>query len=356
MPIQHALWTVSRNPGMLSGGKLQSEQLLQDMILAEPRILSPEWMLIGKEVATVGSGRLDLLAIAPDGTLVLVELKRERTPREVVAQALDYATWVETLEADDVARIYSRFKPGASLKADFSARFGQELDDDTINDSHQIVVVASELDASSERIVGYLNSRGVAINVLFFQVFKHGDDLLLSRAWLLDPADVQAEAGGRKDVADKEPWNGEHYVSFGDDQTRYWSEAVKYGFISGGGGAWYSNTLKMLNAGDRIWVKIPGKGFVGVGTVTGPRVAAKDFEINGKPALEVLQSDSHRDYADDPERSEYFVPVEWIKTVAPEQAIQEVGMFGNQNTVCRPRTPAWRTTVEQLKTLFGVHP
>ncbi|MGY0503970.1 hypothetical protein [Luteimonas sp. e5] len=50
MPIQHALWTVSQSPQMLAGGKLQSEQLLQDMILAEPRILSPEWMLIGKEV------------------------------------------------------------------------------------------------------------------------------------------------------------------------------------------------------------------------------------------------------------------------------------------------------------------
>lgn len=354
MPIKHALWTVSQTPGMLAAGKLQSEQLLQDMILAEPRILSPEWMLIGKEVVTGRSGRLDLLAIAPDGTIVLVELKRDRTPREVVAQALDYATWVESLEADDVARIYSSFKPGASLKADFYARFGQELEEETLNESHQIVVVASELDASSERIVGYLNSRGVAINVLFFQVFKSGEELLLSRAWLLDPADVQVDAGSRKDAGEKEPWNGEHYVSFGDDQTRNWSEAVKYGFVSGGGGAWYSNTLKMLNAGDRIWVKIPGKGFVGVGTVIGPRVAAKDFEINGQPALDVLQSDSHRAYVDDPEKSEYFVPVEWIKTVSPQQAIQEVGMFGNQNTVCRPRTPSWRTTVDQLKARFDV--
>jgi len=36
-------------------------------------------------------GRIDLLAIAPDGALVIIEIKRGRTPREVVAQALDYA-------------------------------------------------------------------------------------------------------------------------------------------------------------------------------------------------------------------------------------------------------------------------
>lgn len=43
----------------------------------------------------------------PDGALVLIELKRDRTPREVVAQALDYACWVEKLEAEDIAAIYS---------------------------------------------------------------------------------------------------------------------------------------------------------------------------------------------------------------------------------------------------------
>jgi hypothetical protein len=48
-----------------------------------------------------------------------VELKRDRTPREVVAQALDYASWVERLDAEDIAAIYARFKPGRSLSEDF---------------------------------------------------------------------------------------------------------------------------------------------------------------------------------------------------------------------------------------------
>jgi hypothetical protein len=52
---------------------------------------------------------------------------------------------------------------------------------------------------------------------------------------------------------------------------------------------WYSNSLRMLEEGDRIWVKIPGKGFVGVGRVSGPRVTANDFRIGGGPALDKLQ-------------------------------------------------------------------
>lgn len=354
MPISHAVWTVSKSPREIAQGTLPSEQMLEDMIVAQPRILSSEWMLIGRQVDTGYGGRLDLLAIAPDGGLILVELKRDRTPREVVAQALDYASWVEALDGDDVAKIYGRFRPGASLANDFQATFGQALDEDTLNENHQVVIVAASLDASSERIVNYLNDRGVAINVLFFQVFDHEGQQLLSRAWLIDPGDVQVQASGGSGRGEQEPWNGEFYVSFGNDKTRRWDEAMKYGFISGGGGAWYSNSLRMLSEGDRVWVKVPGKGFVGVGRVKGPRVMARDFEIDGKPAFEVLQAGYMRDAADDPEKAEYFVPVDWIKAVPESQGIQEVGMFGNQNTVCKPVTPKWRSTVKELSARFGI--
>ncbi|SDE14841.1 endonuclease NucS domain-containing protein [Limimaricola pyoseonensis] len=354
MPISHAVWTVSDRPSVIPQGALPSEQMLEDMIMAEPKILSSEWMLIGRQVGTRHGGWIDLLAVAPDGTLVVIELKRDKTPREVVAQALDYASWVEVQGAEDIAAIYSRFKPGRSLAADFEARFGQALDEDTINESHQVVIVASTLDASSERIVNYLNDKGIAINVLFFQVFDHGDQQLLSRAWLIDPGDVQVQAAGRSKSGEKEPWNGEFYVSFGADRSRVWDEAVRYGFISGGGGEWYSNSLRMLEEGDRIWVKIPKRGFVGVGRVTGPRVAAKDFQINEMPALDVLEGNYHREYSNDPEKSEYFVPVQWICTVPQAQAVQEVGMFGNQNTVCKPVTPKWRSTVARLMERFEV--
>jgi hypothetical protein len=48
------------------------------------------------------------------------------------------------------------------------------------------------------------------------------------------------------------------------------------------------------------------------------------------------------------------VPVEWLHTVAEAEAVQELGMFGNQNTVCKPVTPGWRATVDQLKARFRV--
>jgi len=131
MAIRTALWKVSNQPQPLMEAVLTSERLLEDMIVAAPNLVSDEWLLIGRQEDTGFGGRIDLLAIAPDGALVLIEIKRDRTPRDVVAQALDYASWVQTLHADDIAGIYGRFAPGRSLADDFRMRFGLDLDEDT---------------------------------------------------------------------------------------------------------------------------------------------------------------------------------------------------------------------------------
>ena len=91
MRIRHNIWRFGAKPEAVKEGKLETEAVLEEMIVAAPDILSPEWMFIGRQEDTGYGGRIDLLALAPDGALILIELKRAKTPREVVAQAIDYA-------------------------------------------------------------------------------------------------------------------------------------------------------------------------------------------------------------------------------------------------------------------------
>jgi len=60
-------------------------------------------------------------------------------------------------------------------------------------------------------------------------------------------------------------------------------------------------------------------------------------------------SELYQQNADAPEKSEYFVSVKWLETCSEKKAVNEVGFFGNQNTVCKPTTPKWRHTIEKLK-------
>ncbi|MFC4994237.1 endonuclease NucS domain-containing protein [Rubritalea tangerina] len=353
MPITNTLWNVSNSPSKLQLATLDSEAQLEEMIVKQPSILSEHWLLIGQQVQTSHGGFIDLLAIDAESNLVVIELKKDKTPRDVVAQALDYASWVKNLESNDIAEIYDSSRDRLSHTAEnldtcFKDFFGSPLNEDSLNVTHQIVVVASKLDPSTERIVNYLNDLDVAINVLFFEVFQHGSERLLSRTWLADPVETTINANNAP-RGDRGTWNGEFYVSFGEGDSRNWDEAQEYGFVSAGGGAWYSRTLQQLQAGDRIWVNIPQRGFVGVGTVKSPAIAASDFHLRNS----LTKGHYHKEF-DDSENSEYFVEVDWIKTIPLNEAYRETGFFGNQNTVCKPRTKNWNHTVKKLKQHFSV--
>ena len=356
MAIRTAIWKVGNPPTALAESVLSKERDLEDMIVAAPDLLDDQIMLIGRQVYTEYGGFIDLLALDSSGSLILIELKRDRTPREVVAQALDYASYVQGLRADAVAKIYSQFKEDGNLTVDFQARFGIELDDETLSGNHQIIIVAASLDPSTERIVTYLSSRSVAINVLLFQVFAHGPDKFISRSWLIDPAATLANAEAVATGEATAAWNGETYLNYGHGTNRSWSEALKHGFVCAGGGDRYTRTLRTLEPGNRLWVNVPGYGYGGVARVTGEAQSSAEFQLPGpdgesRPALEVLTgANYHRDAT--PDQLEYFVPVVWLQAVPLEQIVREVGLFGIPSTVCRPTANRWLTTIDRLKKRF----
>ncbi len=315
-------------------GRLLKENMLQDWIAEQPELLGLDLLIIGREVVTLDGGRVDLLGIKEDGSLAILELKRDRTPREIIAQVLDYASWVVTLETPQVHDIALRYlKRG--LEAAFLDRFGTSLPE-TLNETHSMVIIASGFDASSERIVRYLSEEhDININTAFFTIFDDDGRTLLSTAWLLD----QAEVVERSEARVKAPWSGLWYVNVGDGPHRSWDDMRTYGFIAAGGGEKYSGPLKrLLNPGNRIFAYQKGAGYVGYGIVTAPAVIAQSFQTKNGPLLEqpLVQPGIARP-GEDPTRAEYVVGVDWTKSVPAAEAKRFDGMFANQNIVCKLR-------------------
>ncbi len=282
-----------------------------------------------------------------------------RPRREVVAQLLDYAAWVASLDNSAIADIYTRHAPKASgLEASsfdeaFKTRFGIAPPDE-LNAEHQLWIVANGMDAATERVVNYLGDHwGLPINAVFVEFLRDGDREYLARAWLREPGAAPIAS------ADTREWNGEFYASFGQDAHRPWDEARQFGFISAGGGAWYTRTLDMLRPGDRVWVNVPGTGYVGVGRVTGLAVplsqatVLQDGQVRSLVSLAPGMASSPW-LASDQETSEKVVPVQWLHTTPLEKAIRETGFFGNQNTVAKPTAEKWTRTVDRLKARFGI--
>lgn len=258
---------------------------------------------------------------------------------------MDYGYWVRNLALDDVRGIYARHTESGDFDEAFRSAFELEPPE-TINDEHELVIVASALDPASERIVTYAREFGMPVNVVFFQTFQENGAQYLTRTWLIDPIE---EPPAKKLKA---PWNGKDwYVSFGEGETRNWEDARHYGFVSAGGGPWHSRTLKKLPVEGRVFVNLPGRGYVGVGVVAGKAVRASEFavSVNGQqvPLIEAPHEAPNLAAvgAQDDEETEWVVPVSWVKTLPREQAIGFKGRYGSQNSATKLTDVLTRETV-----------
>ena len=115
MAVEMALWRVDEDmPKRLEMSGADLEQKLQELLEKDLSIVAPELMLLGRQVTVKHADRsefIDLLAIDRAGNLVILELKRDITRREVVAQLIDYASWVAILDNSAIAEIFAKHHP-----------------------------------------------------------------------------------------------------------------------------------------------------------------------------------------------------------------------------------------------------
>ncbi|WP_407989058.1 endonuclease NucS domain-containing protein [Kitasatospora sp. CMC57] len=364
MPLEVGLWRVDgAEPVRVATQRMPLEDRLERLIEADPTILGRPLLVIGRQVQTPFGKVVDLLGVDGEGTLHVLELKRDRTPRDVVAQILDYGSWVQGLTNDEVREIHAEYVrkrgTGEAFDGAFADRFGVSPPEE-LNTAHTLTVVASEMDPATERIVTYLSAGyGVPLNVLFFRYFEDGDHHYLARTWLIDEVIAAPPSGGAKSRGKQEPWNGQDwYVAFGEDTVRNWDDARHHGFVSAGGGKQYSRNLQNLQPGARIFTHIPTAGYVGVGIVMGkaePFDEAEltvDGELRPLSSLELRGTYQHDFPQDDPEdRREWIVPVSWEAAVPRDQAFWKKDLFANQNTACKLRS---RHTIEEVSLHFKI--
>jgi hypothetical protein len=363
LAVKFGLWRVDGEAvEQVPTSGIASEERLEDILVTRIDILGlGDLLVIGRQVITDFGKRVDLLAIDSQGELLVIELKKDRTPREVVAQALEYGFWVQALSFEAIRGLYSKHHDDDDFDSAFTVHFDADVPE-ALNTSHQLVVVATGMDASTEQIVEYVRGYEVPINVLFFEYLADDGREYLARSWLTDP---ELEAPSKSGAKKQAPWNGvDFFVAVGENEERNWDDMVRYGFVSAGYGFKYRTAMETLFEGARVWAAIPSSravgsahGYVGVGRVVAPAVSVDDFvvqvENSRMPILRApLEAPRMGRRPDESEGcGEFLARVEWIDVRSREQAFWEKGMFANQNVVAKLRHPL---TLRRLNEEFDV--
>jgi Endonuclease NucS C-terminal domain len=163
----------------------RTEQLdLEAWIATDPSILGPDLVIIGRQVATK-SGPLDLLAVDRFGNLVVVELKREKLPREALVQAIDYASDIAGWSVAKIGEVCAKYT-GREFEDLFAEAFPDaDLEGINLNGAQRILLVGFAVESSLERMISWLSSEyGVSVNavVLHYTKTSSGDEVLTKTA------------------------------------------------------------------------------------------------------------------------------------------------------------------------------
>ena len=194
---QVRLWeiTADRKLSEITPRYASLEEWIEDWLVDDISVLDPGLLIIGRQVRTSFGGVVDLLCMDAEGNLVVVELKRGQTSRDVTSQALEYSSWVKDLGFDEVTSIADSYLGGpGSLKTAFRERFEGELPNQ-LNQGHRSLIVAESVDAGTDRIVRYLAEMEVPINVATVQHFEDANGRgLLAQVYLIEPEAIQPRA------------------------------------------------------------------------------------------------------------------------------------------------------------------
>lgn len=177
--------------------KLYERSDLQEWIAGNPDILGERLLIIQKEFAGFSDTkeRLDLLALDENGRLVIIENKLDDSGRDVVWQALKYASYCATLKKDEICEIYQKYLQGSCQAEDKLSEFYDEPDYENIslnpNDGEQrIIFVAANFRKEVTSTVLWLLNHGIDITCIKVTPYYDQGRLYLDTEQILPIQDI----------------------------------------------------------------------------------------------------------------------------------------------------------------------
>lgn len=139
----------------------------------------------------------DLLGLDDSGNLLILELKKGKAPRDVVAQLLEYAAWANSLSDEaikDIATVYLSSSNEFHGKS-FEEIYLQVFDTDelpNLNKRQKLFIVAEDIPPGIARVCRFLRSNH-GLDIYCISVFAHitkSEEILISTNFVVGQEDL----------------------------------------------------------------------------------------------------------------------------------------------------------------------
>ena len=172
---------------------LQERRDLQQLIINQPSALGSDLFIIAEEFEnwSKSARRIDLLAIDGDGTLTVIELKRNEDPGPMDLQALRYAAMVANITLEQLTDVHQAFGEAHGLDGDASSRLGDFLNeqeighDDLQTAKPRILLVAPEFPTELTTSVLWLNDVGLDIRCVRLLLYRSDGNLFVDASQVI---------------------------------------------------------------------------------------------------------------------------------------------------------------------------
>ena len=189
-------------------------------------------------------------------------------------QALRYAAMVSTMTFRQVVEAYRGFLTREGKDTDPEKRIldflgWADVDEERFASDVRLLLVAQDFSLELTTAVMWLSERDLDIRCIRTQPYQLDDRLLLDVQQIIplpEAADYQVRI--REKVIAKRhrirgEWSGYYYVNVGEGDHRSWDDFRRYGFVAAGGGRQYSDPLRKLQPGNKLYAYQKGRGYVG---------------------------------------------------------------------------------------------
>ncbi|NMC68220.1 MAG: DUF4268 domain-containing protein [Spirochaetales bacterium] len=210
----------------LKSHNILERQDIEKWIENYPDILGEELLIITTEYDKFDktNERLDLLAIDKNGNLVIIELKRDNTGKNVELQALKYAAYCSTLTLNDVVKLYNNYlsKNDKSITEDkakdYIIDFIENDEFEELSDKPRIIIAAKEYRPEVTASVLWLRKFGIDITCIKLTLYELDDNTIAFESTILIPLpeakDYIIESEKKENVEYTKTLTQEEYLNF----------------------------------------------------------------------------------------------------------------------------------------------